>query len=185
MRIHLPTVEQPDGFTCGVASLMSICSYYGVGEKTFKAFKKKVHANPADGTYYRDMIGYADRLGLDACCVPGMTGQQLEEYIRAGRPVICSIQAYGNPKDYVRNDKDNGHYVVAIGFDKLNYYFMDPSVPAAHRRRGFLPKAEFVKRWHEDEAKKGEKSEVFNHLGIVVYPRKGHTAFLLHAMKIP
>lgn len=185
IKIPLLNVEQPDGISCGAASLLSICLYFGVGEESIREFKKKVRTDRVNGTSYHDMVSYAHELGLDATPMSDMTPEQLEAFILSGKPVICSIQAYGNPKDYDRNDKDNGHYVVAIGFDKENFYFMDPSVPAEHRRRGFIPKAELVGRWHDDEAKRGEPAEIINQLGIVLHPKMGHTAFLVHAMRIP
>jgi predicted double-glycine peptidase len=185
IKIPLPSIEQPDGYSCGAASLMSICMYFGVGAETISEFKKKVHTTRADGTYYLDMVDYARRFGLNAEAIPDMTPAQLEENVGNGKPVICSIQAYGKPEDYVRNDKDNGHYVVAIGFDEDNFYFMDPYRPAAHRQRGYIPKKEFPARWHDDEAKTGQPPNVINHLGIVVSPKEGQTPFLHRAMKIP
>jgi hypothetical protein len=92
----------------------------------------------------------------------------------AGRPVICSIQAYADddkPKDYTKDG--NGHYVVAIGYDENgNWYFMDPSAnykgTPANPRYAYLPEAEFLKRWHEDEGMHG-KQEPHRHLGLIIY----------------
>ena len=81
---------------------------------------------------------------------------------------------------------DNGHYVVAIGYDTDNFYFMDPSAnyegAVANPRYGCLTKAELELRWHENEAKTGKPPERYSHLGIVVYPAK--TDSLLRARMI-
>src|SRR5437867_762953 len=111
-----------------------------------------------------------------------MTLEQLEQYVREGKPVICSMQAYADrPKDYDDpKDNDNGHYAVAIGFDKHNYYFMDPS---ADRRRAFLPKKEFARRWHDYQGTQ-KKHVVYQQLGIVIYPKKGQAPFLVRSRRM-
>jgi predicted double-glycine peptidase len=43
-----------------------------------------------------------------------------------GRPVIVQIQAWGDEGTDYTNDFDDGHYVVAIGFDENYLYFEDP-----------------------------------------------------------
>ena len=84
----------------------------------------------------------------------------LKAYLDRGVPVICSIQAYGGPgADYTKDD--NGHYVVAIGYDEAdNFYFKDPAAnnedAAANPRYAYLQKDEFLKCWHEDEGMKKE-----------------------------
>jgi len=181
--IPLPNVPQPDGISCGDATLLAILMYYGVGVKTIRAVKEEVHTDRDDGTYYKYIKRYVDELGLRATVVKGMTLGRLQTNLKRGRPVICSIQAYGKPQDYNRDDVDNGHFVVAIGFDDHNLYFMDPSIPAWDRRRGWLSKEEFVYRWHDDEGSRG-RPEIIRRLGIVIYPKPGHTAFLRRAHKI-
>jgi predicted double-glycine peptidase len=183
VQVPLPNVPQPDGISCGDATLLSILLYYGVGLQTIREIKRRVQTNKRDGTYYKRMVGYVDELGLQAHILKGMTTAQLERQLTRGRPVICSIQAYGNPRDYNRDDKDNGHFVVAIGFDKNNFYFMDPSMPAWDRRRGWISRKEFERRWHDDEGIGGRK-EIIRRLGIVIYPKPDRTAFLLRAHKI-
>ena len=51
---------------------------------------------------------------------------QLIDHLRNNRPVILLMQAWSDPIVDYTNDFDDGHYVVAIGYD-LNYiYFEDP-----------------------------------------------------------
>jgi predicted double-glycine peptidase len=183
IKVPLPNVPQPDGISCGDAALLSILLYYGVGLQKIGPIKKRLKTTRRDGTYYKHIAAYADQLGLKADILEGMTTAQLERHLTQARPVICSIQAYGHPTDYGRDDKDNGHFVVAIGFDQNHLYFMDPSMPAWDRRRGWISKTEFETRWHDDEGIDGRK-EIIRRLGIVIYPRPDHTAFLLRAHRI-
>src|SRR5262249_20828104 len=149
----LPNVEQPDDYSCGPACLMSICWHFGVGPQKLGRFKKELHTDPEEGTHFRNIVRYARKLGLEVKAEANMTCAQLEQYIKEGKPVICSMQAYADrPKDYDDpHNNDNGHYVVAIGYDRDNFYFMDPS---ADRRRIFLPRKEFAQRWHDYQGTK-------------------------------
>jgi predicted double-glycine peptidase len=187
IKIPLRDVQQDDDSSCGAAALMSICFYYEVGPKTLASFKRKVHTDPDEGTYYLNIRNYARKLGLRADVETEMSIDELKAYIDQGIPVICSIQAWGDPgADYTKNG--NGHYVVAIGYDTTkNLYFMDPSANyedvVANPRYGYLPEQEFIKRWHEDEGM-GGKSEAYTRLGIVIRPRPMKATPLLRAREI-
>ncbi len=51
---------------------------------------------------------------------------QLIDHLRNNRPVILLMQAWSDPIVDYTNNFDDGHFVVAIGYD-LNYiYFEDP-----------------------------------------------------------
>jgi predicted double-glycine peptidase len=168
IRIRLPDVRQPDGYSCGASALMSICAYYGVGPSTIDEFKKALGTNPESGTNYREMIRFARSLGLDARAELGWTADQLEAAVAKGHPVIVAIQAYADDPHVYQDPRKNedGHYVVVIGFDGENYYMEDPSLA---RRRGFLPKAEFLRRWHDDEGTPGHP-QVVERLGLEFGP---------------
>jgi hypothetical protein len=77
----------------------------------------------------------------------GLTVGGLETFLKAGRPVMVMLQAWSESgsADW-ENDWDDGHFVVAIGFDKERFYFMDPSTPGQWAQ---VPRGEFVKRWHD------------------------------------
>ena len=89
-----------------------------------------------------------------------------------------SIQAYGDPQTYYRDD--NGHYVVAVGYDKANFYFEDPVLQG---RAGFLPAKEFDRRWHDDEGTTA-KPDPHAHLGLIVRRKRGEPAAPPRARKI-
>jgi predicted double-glycine peptidase len=188
IKIPLRDVQQPDDYSCGAAAFMSICSYYNVGPRNIEVLKKELHTDPDEGTYYKNISQFAEKLGLKADLETPMSLARLKELIDQGKPVICSIQAYSNKKhpDYTKND--DGHYVVAIGYDKQeNFYFMDPSANyegvVANPRYGCLSKAEFELRWHENEGMHGAQ-EVYSKLGIAIYPDPKNGGSLLRARKI-
>jgi predicted double-glycine peptidase len=193
IKVLLPHVEQPDSISCGAAAMMSVCNFYGVGPLRIKDFKSDLHTNQA-GTTYRNMASFARKLGLEVAVehsetTPPMTLDRLQDYLTQGKPVICSIQAYATPTKVYDDPTSNedGHYVVAIGFDDKNVYFMDPSInwrnDKSAPRRGFLSKEEFVKRWHDNEGTDDEP-EIRHRLGIAIYPKNKGTPFMTKARKI-
>ena len=190
VTVPLAHVEQPDDYSCGAAAFMSVASFYGVGPKSLAGFKKNLGTNPKDGTYYQDMVDYAHKLDLESRAEPDMSLKQLRAYLKEGKPVICSIQAYADdPKVYDDpNNNESGHYVVAVGYDEDHVFFMDPSINWSSDRygprRAFLSNEEFEKRWHENEAPTGKPPEIYQHLGIVVYPKEGQTPFLTRARHV-
>jgi ABC-type bacteriocin/lantibiotic exporter with double-glycine peptidase domain len=169
IKVPLRDVQQDDEFSCGAAVTMAVCHYYGVGPRDLAGFKKLVRTT-TDGTYYGSIRDAAEKLGLAAKVRTDMTPDNLIDYLKDGIPVICSIQAWGEKgADYSRND--NGHYVVAIGYDDQRFYFMDPSAnweeARADPRYAYLTRAELEKRWHEQES----KWEFYKGLGIIIHPK--------------
>lgn len=168
IKIDLPDIRQPDNYSCGAGALMSIACHYNVGPAEIEGFKVEMGTNPDNGTYYRRLVEYANRLGLNASVKIGMTRRQLRQLLDQRIPVILSMQAYALDPDVYKDPdhQDDGHYIVAVGYDKHNYfYFMDPSITG---RRGYLSWRELDKRWQENEG--SEVKEFYRHLGIIVRP---------------
>lgn len=93
-----------------------------------------------------------------------MTIADLKKTIDAGKPVICLIQAWADKAVDYSNDWEDGHYVVAIGHDSDNIYFMDPSTLSNYT---FIPTKEFVNRWHDTDGK-----EKLVHFGLIIEKAK-------------
>ncbi|MFL5330295.1 MAG: C39 family peptidase [Gemmataceae bacterium] len=169
--LPLPDIAQPDEYSCGTASLLSILSYYGLERDDYRTLKHALGTNRKNGTDYQRMVSYARHHGFKVDVIPEMSLAKLDECLTAKKPVICSIQAYDedSPKSQLptiyANQNRNGHFVVAIGFDAANYYFMDPCLAG---RRGFVPRGDFDARWHDDEGTKS-KPDVIHHLGLVIW----------------
>jgi len=187
IKVELPDIQQPDGETCGVAALMSILAYYGHGTEDFDVLRKDLGTN-REGTNYQSIVKYAKTHGLAAEIHSDMTMDQLQRYIDQGKPVICSIQAYDDNRNHSPERKSeiyehenvNGHYVVAMGQDEGNLFFMDPSLTG---RRGYLPKGEFEKRWHDNEGTKSHPN-VIHRLGLVIWKEHGESVYSHRARKI-
>lgn len=164
VRIPLPKVQQVSDYDCGPASLRAICQYYKVGPESHKDFIKECETSKKYGTRPEDLIRIAKKYGLDAKEHYEMSIKQLQGYLDSGKPVIVTIQAWGDKKYY---DKlESGHYAVAIGYDDEKIYFEDPSV---HRRkRGELMKDEFLDRWKD----KKRDGEILNQYGIVIWKKE-------------
>jgi len=170
IKVPLPDVQQPDEFSCGAAALMSILAYYGTGPEDYDFLKKELGTTQKSGTDYHRIVRYAVGFRLFAEAKPSMNVAQLEKCLDDGKPVICSIQAYAenvpfNKRAEIYKKADNGHYLVAIGYDDENVYFMDPSLTG---RRSFLPKSEFEERWHDNEGTT-DNPKLISHLGLVIW----------------
>lgn len=59
IKVALPDVQQPDEFSCGAASLMSILAYYGAGPEDYDVLKKKLGTTQKNGTDYHHMVRFA------------------------------------------------------------------------------------------------------------------------------
>ena len=165
---------------------MSILAYYGLPPEDYDVLKRELGTNKKNGTDYRRMVGYAKAQQLHAEAVASMTLDALDGYLDGGKPVICSIQAYaekGSPEQRAavyEQRNDNGHYVVAIGRDAQNYYFMDPSLTG---RRGYLTRDEFLKRWHDNEGTDA-RPKIIHHLGLVIWKDGARSAYESSARRI-
>jgi sialate O-acetylesterase len=178
LKVHVPGVQQHDNYSCGAAALMAVCSSFGVGPEELEDYKKKLGTNEENGTNVYEMLNMARELGLTAEIRHNMKLDEMRKCLDEGAPVVCSIQAYGDPDSYYRDD--NGHYVVAVGYDEGNFYFEDPVLPG---RDGFLPAKEFDRRWHDDEGTT-EKPDPHAHLGLIVRRKQGEPLVPSRARKI-
>lgn len=157
--IPVPLMRQSTDYTCGVAALQALLAYYGQDVRE-DILSKILKADRKNGTRYRNIAGYAEAHGLPVRVQKEMTVQQLENAISAGHPVLCLIQAWaekGSQTDYA-SDWNDGHYVVAVGFEHDRIVFMDPST-AGHY--AYIPLQEFVRRWHDVDGR-----EKLNHFGM-------------------
>ena len=163
--IRVPLVRQGTDYTCGVAAFHSVIAYYGEDKlddgKPIREDNliRKLRANRHLGTNYRNILKYAEVLGYDAVMYNDQTLEDLQAFIDQGKPTIVIIQAYAEePVDWSKNE--DGHYVVAVGYDQDNVYFMDPSTLGNYT---YIPVAEFLERWHDRDRRR-----VLNHAAIVI-----------------
>jgi predicted double-glycine peptidase len=157
--IPLPLVRQATEYTCGTAAVLSVLAYFG--DSYFEAaLAKQLATNSRTGTYYKRIIEFARAHGYDVTANSAMTIAALKQCIDEGAPVICLVQAWsGKTVDYGK-DVTDGHYVVAVGYDSQDIYFMDPWSLGSYT---YLPYADLEARWHD--VQKGTRIE---HLGIAL-----------------
>ena len=144
IKIHLPEVQQKTHFSCAAAVVHSICSYWGLHLPSHYDYFPYLETDESYGTLPNKIGKYLTSVGFSVAIEYNMTLKKLCQEINKGNPVILAIQAWGNSKHYSKTG--SGHYVVAIGFDEKNFYFEDPWL---HCSRGFVPKNELLKRWHD------------------------------------
>lgn len=160
--IYVPMTRQDTDYTCGVTALQSILGYYGF-DKRLGELASILDANPEKGTNYLHMASYAKAQGFAVEVRMEMTLDELKGYIDQKKPVLLAIQAWADDKEvYLRNKNEDGHYVVAIGYDDRNVYFMDPSTLGHYT---YIPTGEFVSRWHDYDS---YGKQVLTRLGIII-----------------
>ena len=154
IKVDLPNVAQRTDYTCGAAVLQAICSYFGVGPEE-EADYERLMGMPKTGADPVHITTAARSLGLEAKEFRPMTVRQLEKCLDKGRPVILMLQAW-----------DEGHYVVAVGYDHAVIYVEDPWIQGS---RGYVTRVELVARWHDVE---GEHDTRTDRLGIALWRSK-------------
>lgn len=164
--LDFPEIKQTFKYDCGACALESVFSYYGldVFENEIIEVAKTVSGS---GTSIYGMLHAVTHFGLKVD-LKTLSIKELKKYINKKVPVILRIQAWTS-KENVDWEKDwkDGHYVVAIGYDKEKIYFEDPwSI-----KRTFLSYEELEKRWHDIDID-GKK---YCNYGIVIRgKRKGY-----------
>jgi len=167
--IRVPLTRQSSDYTCGVAVLQSILYFYDAqDEYSEDMLVKELKADPVNGTSYQAMADFANSKGYLADVRTDMVLDDLRNFIDNGVPVIVLIQAWAeSPVDYSQ-DWDDGHYAVAIGYDRDAVYFMDPSTMGNYT---YLPNQEFLDRWHDED-----RGVRLNRFGLIIKReiRKNH-----------
>lgn len=146
IKVHLPHGRMQRAGACGAMAFRAICRHFNVGPDDEKDFMK-ILGTTKNGTWPEVIVKKAKELGFQVRAKTGMTIKDIIKFLDHGIPIICAMQAWGDPSSY--KDDGNGHYVVACGYDKKNIYFDDSSIQEV---RGVLPIKEFVKRWHDVDA---------------------------------
>ncbi|HVF40737.1 MAG TPA: C39 family peptidase [Gemmatimonadaceae bacterium] len=185
IRIPLPDTIQQTDYSCGAACLQAVCRYYGVGGEDEWEFVKALRMDKRTGSHPFQIARAAKAYGLRVLECPEMTIAELKASIVRRRPVLLMIQAWGEKAgaSKYRSSYDNvwvdGHWVVAIGFDKQGIFFEDPSLEAA---RGFLTYEELARRWHDV----GPRGRQMRNYGMIMWRAKPTAkGYTLAAKRIP
>ena len=144
--IRIPLVRQATDYTCGVAAVQAVLGYYDVDVRENELYSE-LRPDTKMGTNTRNMVKSLRLRGFDVSVSTGAQLSELKKALDLGKPVIVAIQAWGKKSDYSAEWED-GHFVVAIGYDSNNIYFMDPSTLGHY---AYIPEPEFLTRWHDYE----------------------------------
>jgi ABC-type bacteriocin/lantibiotic exporter with double-glycine peptidase domain len=156
-----PELRQTYYWDCGAKAIQAILAYYGIDvhEETII----KLAGTTETGTPIKGLKKVIKKYGLK---FDGgrMTIEDIKKYIDKKIPVILLLQAWPMKKitDW-ENYWDDGHYAVAIRYDKKKIYFEDPWTFF----RTYLSYDELQKRWHDRVGGK----EYYNY-GLAVYGKK-------------
>lgn len=158
--MKVPLARQASSYTCGVATLQSILAYNGFHYRQ-DVLSAEVGATYANGTNYKAIVASLQKRDIGAEFREDMSLDELKDYLASDQPVICMIQAWNDKEgfDYA-SGWDDGHYVIAIGYDDEKIYFMDPSILGNY---AYLTNDEFEARWHDESG-----GEQYRNAGIVV-----------------
>ena len=148
LLLSVPDVRQSTGYTCGAAALQAVLARWGMFEREDR-LAARLKSTPEAGTHPLEIVRVAREFGLSAELREGLTLADLGSALASGTSVIVDLQAWRDRTDLPWTETwDDGHYMVLLSLDAANLYFEDPSLLGV---RGFIPRAEFVDRWHDYE----------------------------------
>jgi predicted double-glycine peptidase len=147
--LPVPGVRQHTAYACGAAALQAILAYYDIDVRQ-DVLIQKLGTNEHDGTKYWEIVRVAREYGLTPTTFLQMTREQMFSELDRGIPVLIAIQAWiekGDPRNLAdwKARKDDGHYVIAIGYDDKRIYFEDPAMFGI----GYIEFDEIEARWHD------------------------------------
>jgi len=149
--LELPDLRQYSDFDCGVSVTQGILAYYGI-DSTESELISEMKIDPNWGTEPKQIETLMQNRGLEVVSKQ-MTLEEIKSYIDQRTPVILDIQAWDeNPDVDYETTKEDGHYVIAIGYDDDGFIFEDPSWTGLAK----LTYDELLKRWHDVDANNNE-----------------------------
>ncbi len=164
---HVPDTRQSANYSCGATALQAVLDYWGIDIEEDELMAL-LNTSPDFGTDERDIVRVAQQMGLEAEIKDNITLEDLEKSINEGVPVIIDCQSWRGSSYSNKSWTDDwydGHYMVVIGIDENNVYLEDPYTLGS---RGFIPRNEFLERWHNPGGTAPLYDEKQYHLGIFI-----------------
>lgn len=167
----VPMVRQSTTYSCGAAALQGVLAYWKVFDGRESSLYGPLETNEEHGTEPPKIIEVARSYGLEAELREGLNLEDLEKALAENWTVILNLQAWrdGTPTTPWKDTWEDGHYVVLIAMDDHYLYVMDPSCLGSY---AYLPRIEFVDRWHDYENRHGPRRE-YHHLGMFFRGKQG------------
>lgn len=151
VQLPVPIVPQSANFSCGSACLLAVLHYWkgdDIGLDHEADLWGPLAISRETGAEPEQIVGVAKDFGLHARHFVGMTQKDLRRFLADGSTVILLLQAWKERPIGWLADWDDGHYVVLVGMDGQNAYFMDPTI---HTSYGWMPLADLDARWHNPD----------------------------------
>jgi hypothetical protein len=160
-------VRQSTGYSCGAAALQAILAFWGTSEREDRLMAR-LRTSPEQGTSPENIVRVAREYGLQADLRENLNLEDLEAALGQGCTPIVDLQAWrdGAAQAWAETWED-GHYMVLLGMDADRLYFEDPSLLGS---RGFIPRREFVERWHDYEGDPplDASDRAYSHMAIFI-----------------
>jgi ABC-type bacteriocin/lantibiotic exporter with double-glycine peptidase domain len=155
--VFMPVIDIPCGvqafeFDCGPKSLQLVLAYYGIDVREDELLQKLKTDN--NGTRVGNMVDVARSYGFDVATRENTALADIRHYVDSKTPVIVLVQAWADSYMTLpqwRENNENGHYVVVVGYTGKSIHFEDP----AHFSRTWLSLPEFMARWHDRDPDTG------------------------------
>ena len=164
--LDFPSLRQTYNYDCGTKAIQAALAYFGLDVREDKIIK--MTNTTKHGASIKSIIKVIN-LYQFKYKASQMRITDLKKYIDKNYPVIISLQAWTKKKRVNwKNNWSDGHYVVAIGYDKNKIYFADPS----SIYKTYLTYKELEDRWHDKDVN-GKK---YINYGIAVFGRKKYSS---------
>lgn len=161
IRLPVPIVPQTADFSCGSACLLACLLYWKGNSLTVEREPElwgALNMDPTSGVEADRIAAVARRFGLLAASMQNMTVDALRGHLERGETVILCLQAWrDNGAEAYRSDWEDAHFVVLVGLDSMNAYFMDPMMRASY---GWMSTVALHERWHSPDARGGAQHQV-------------------------
>jgi predicted double-glycine peptidase len=161
--LNIPDVKQPTNSSSGPTSLQAVLAYYGTDTSISQLIN--MTNSTENGTVPDNIAQAATELGFNAQVQENLTLQDLQNNLNQGTPIIILCQAWGNNSTSYTNETEDSHYMVVIGMDEKNIYLEDPAILGS---RGYIPRQEFLERWHDMYLNQTGNNTTVNNLGILI-----------------
>jgi len=160
--LTFPELRQTYSYDCGAKAAHAVLAYYGIDARESDVIKEA--GTTRAGTPIRGIAKVMRKNGLK-CKAKPMTIEEVKKSIDLKRPVILVLQAWTEKKNIDwKKDWADGHYVVAIGYDRRRMYFEDPSSVL----RTYLNYRELAERWHDVDT----DNKKYVNYGIIIYGKR-------------
>jgi predicted double-glycine peptidase len=149
--LPVPIIPQSSDFSCGSACLLAVLHYWkgdNIGVSHEADLWKPLAIDTEAGAEPEQIVALAGQFGLAARHVLDLTQVDLQAALGKGQTVILLLQAWRERPVGWLVDWEDGHYIVLVGMDDANAFFMDPSI---HTSYGWMPREELDLRWHSPD----------------------------------